>query len=69
MLCPNFLVVSALITSICGKTFDRPPLSYAEIPDNVYEPQNKAGETTLLDLINSRDELSELAKLVDETPG
>lgn len=52
-----------------AKVFDRQPLSYASIPEDIYEPPNKSGETTLLDFIKSRDDLSELAKVVEQTPG
>lgn len=52
-----------------AKVFDRQILSYAPIPEGTYVPPTKPGEVTLLDFIKSRDDLSELAKVVSETPG
>lgn len=65
----GILAVCAVVTSAQGKVFDRQPLSYVEIPEGTYEPPNKSGETTLLDFIKSRDDLTELAKLVEQVPG
>lgn len=65
----NLLGLSALATIAQAKVFDRPPLSYAKIPEGTYVPPNEPGETTLLDFIKSRDDLSELAKVVEDTPG
>ncbi|KAG5751250.1 hypothetical protein H9Q69_011186 [Fusarium xylarioides] len=63
------LVLFAAVASCNAKVFDRQALSYAPIPDDIYQPPTKSGETTLLDLIKSRDDLSELSKLVEATPG
>jgi hypothetical protein len=52
-----------------AKVFDRQVLSYAPIPEGTYVPPKKSGEVTLLDFIRSRDDLSELAKVVSEAPG
>jgi hypothetical protein len=63
------LVLYAAVASCDAKVFDRQALSYAPIPEGIYQPPAKSGETTLLDFIKSRDDLSELSKLVEETPG
>ncbi|CAG9952166.1 unnamed protein product [Clonostachys rosea f. rosea IK726] len=52
-----------------AKVFDRQVLSYAPIPEGTYVPPKKSGEVTLFDFIRSRDDLSELAKVVSEAPG
>lgn len=61
--------VLSLGISVFAKVFDRQALTYAPIPEGTYKPPNKPGETTLLDLIKSSDELSVLATIVYETPG
>lgn len=63
------LVLFAAAALCNAKVFDRQALSYAPIPDDIYQPPADSSETTLLDLIKSRDDLSELLKLVEETPG
>lgn len=65
----HILAVWGLVSTAQAKVFDRQPLSYAAIPKGTYEPPKEASEKTLLDLINSREDLSDLAKLVEETPG
>jgi hypothetical protein len=65
----SIVAICACSLLAVAKVFDRQPLSYATIPEGTYAPPNKSGETTLLDLIDSRDDLSELAKVVRETPG
>ncbi|SCV60939.1 uncharacterized protein FFFS_15508 [Fusarium fujikuroi] len=63
------LVLFAAAALCNAKVFDRQALSYAPIPYDIYQPPTDSLETTLLDLIKSRDDLSELLKLVEETPG
>lgn len=63
------LVLCAAAALCSAKVFDRQALSYAPISDDIYQPPVDSSETTLLDLIKSRDDLSELLKLVEETPG
>lgn len=65
----HVLAIWGLASTARAKVFDRQPLSYAAIPEGTYVPPNDPGETTLLGLINSREDLSELAKLVNRTPG
>lgn len=64
-----FFATCALVSPAVAKVFDRPPLSYAPIPKGIYRAPNEPDETTLLDFIESREDLSELAKVVKETPG
>ncbi|KAH7477709.1 hypothetical protein FOMA001_g9093 [Fusarium oxysporum f. sp. matthiolae] len=63
------LVLFAAVALCNAKVFDRQALSYAPIPEEIYQPPTKSGETTLLDFIKSREDLSELSKLVEQTPG
>ncbi|QKD56645.2 FAS1 domain-containing protein [Fusarium oxysporum Fo47] len=62
------LVLFAAVALCNAKVFDRQALSYAPIPKDIYQPPTKSGETTLLDFIKSREDLSELSKLVEQTP-
>lgn len=67
---PGFLLQLATLVASCkAKVFDRRWLSYAPIPEGTYEPPKTPGEVTLLDFIKSRDDLSELLKVVNQTPG
>jgi hypothetical protein len=65
----SLLSILGLAAVAQAKVFDRQVLSYAPIPEGTYVPPTKPGEVTLLDFIKSRDDLSELAKVVSETPG
>lgn len=52
----------------CDKT-DRQPLTYAPIPDGTYVPTKNSSVTTLLDFVNSRDDLTILAGILKESAG
>ncbi|KAF2022032.1 hypothetical protein BU24DRAFT_488335 [Aaosphaeria arxii CBS 175.79] len=65
--CHCYLVLlSVLIAQV--NCLSRQPLSYAKTPDSVYVPP-KNNVTTLLDIIKSRDDLSELAKSLEGPAG
>ncbi|KAF9784828.1 hypothetical protein IL306_006996, partial [Fusarium sp. DS 682] len=63
------LALYAAVALCEAKVFDRLPLSYAPIPDGIYQPPSKGAETTLLNFIKSRDDLSKLLNVVEQTPG
>ncbi|KAF3797210.1 hypothetical protein GCG54_00009180 [Colletotrichum gloeosporioides] len=48
---------------------DRRPLSYAPKPDGTYVPAKADGVITLLDFVNSRSDLAELAKVLNGSAG
>ncbi|KAF0329801.1 beta-ig-h3 fasciclin [Colletotrichum asianum] len=48
---------------------ERWPLSYAPKPDGTYVPAKADGVTTLLDFVNSRSDLTELAKVLTGSAG
>jgi hypothetical protein len=50
-------------------TSNRQPLTYAAIPDGTYVPQKNSSITTLLDLVQSRSDLSTLASILGECGG
>jgi hypothetical protein len=50
-------------------TSNRQPLTYAPIPDGTYVPPKNSSITTLLDLVQSRSELSTLASILTECGG
>ena len=62
------LLFSAVTVSVCDR-LDRQVLSYAAIPDGVYVPPKNSSIVTLLDLVKSQDDLSILAKLLEECAG
>jgi hypothetical protein len=50
-------------------TSNRQPLTYAAIPDGTYVPPKNSSITTLLDLVQSRSDLSTLASILAECGG
>jgi hypothetical protein len=50
-------------------TSNRQPLTYAAIPDGTYVPPKNSGITTLLDLVQSRSDLSTLSSILVECGG
>ncbi|CAK7229688.1 hypothetical protein SCUCBS95973_007309 [Sporothrix curviconia] len=68
---PSRVLSGLLVAALGGRAAvsDRLPLSYAPIPADTYVPANAAGTTTLLDLVQSRPELSLLAELVAGSAG
>jgi hypothetical protein len=48
---------------------DRQLLSYAPIPTDAYTPPVNSTTTTLLDLVKSRPELSNLSSMIERVPG
>jgi hypothetical protein len=50
-------------------TLSRAPLTYASLPANTYTASKRNTTTTLLDLIKSRTELSELLGVIGEPAG
>jgi hypothetical protein len=50
-------------------TSNRQPLTYAAIPDGTYVPPKDSSITTLLDLVQSRSDLSTLASILAECGG
>jgi hypothetical protein len=50
-------------------TSNRQPLTYAAIPDRIYVPPKNSSITTLLDLVQSRSDLSILASILAECGG
>ncbi|KAJ5708164.1 FAS1 domain-containing protein [Penicillium malachiteum] len=63
-----FLALGAALVAHC-EVLDRLPLSFAPIPDGTYVAPVASNVTTLLDFIRSRDELSFLSSMVEETGG
>lgn len=47
----------------------RLPLSYRPSPEGLYQPRKPAGSTSLLDYVNSRSDLSTLARILSESAG
>jgi hypothetical protein len=68
MLLRAILAFGATLVAQC-EVLDRQPLSFAPIPDGTYIPPNPSGVTTLLDFIQSRQDLSILASVVHEAGG
>lgn len=60
-----FLCASILIPTTLG----RDSLSYVPEPNHVYVPTNDASVETLWELINSREDLSMLAAMLQEPAG
>ncbi|KAL3418224.1 hypothetical protein PVAG01_09939 [Phlyctema vagabunda] len=58
-----------LVTSAACADADRAPLSYAAIPNNTYVAAKPAGVITLLEFIQSRNDLSILSSLLDQLGG
>jgi len=69
MLLHHLFALSAGPLAVAAAVFDRPPLSYQPIPDNAYAPPKVAGQTTLLELVASRPELSTLNSMLQEVEG
>jgi hypothetical protein len=62
-------VVALLASFAAAATHNRLPLSYNEIPENIYKVPVPNDTITLLDLVHSRPELSKLAGALDLVPG
>ncbi|CAK7227634.1 hypothetical protein SEUCBS140593_006641 [Sporothrix eucalyptigena] len=62
-------LASLCVAVVHGAVSDRTPLSYAPVPADVYVPTNAAGTMTLLELVQSRDDLSLLAEVVAGSAG
>nr|XP_036588878.1 beta-ig-h3 fasciclin [Colletotrichum truncatum]KAF6800520.1 beta-ig-h3 fasciclin [Colletotrichum truncatum] len=65
----GFLSVLVLGSVCYADGFERRPLSYAPKPDGTYAPPKASGVTTLLDFVNSRSDLTELAKVLSGSAG
>lgn len=63
-----FWVLGAALLARC-EVLDRQPLSFAPVPNDVYIAPNSANVTTLLNFINSREDLSILASVAEQTGG
>jgi hypothetical protein len=63
-----FLPLVLVNSAICDRT-NRPPLTYAPLPANVYEPPKNISVTTLLDFVKSRSDLTILASALEECGG
>ncbi|KAI6087340.1 FAS1 domain-containing protein [Hypoxylon rubiginosum] len=48
---------------------DRLPLSYRPSPDNLYEPPRSGDSVSLFDYVNSRNDLTVLARVISECAG
>lgn len=65
----HLLIIFAALGALTVPTSARDPLEYAADPVNVYTPSNNASVVTLLEYINSRDDLSSLATMLKEPAG
>lgn len=61
-------LVALVSFGVCDKT-NRQPLTYAPIPNGTYVPTKNSSVTTLLDFVNSRDDLTILAGVLKECAG
>ncbi|KAH6971170.1 FAS1 domain-containing protein [Ilyonectria sp. MPI-CAGE-AT-0026] len=63
------IAVLGLASTTTCEVLDRQPLSYAAIPDGTYVAPVSPTTTTLLDFIESRDDLSILSSMAKEAQG
>ncbi|KAI1762236.1 FAS1 domain-containing protein [Hypoxylon sp. FL1150] len=68
---PTFKVFALILFNclVSAEDSDRLPLSYRPSPDNLYVPPTSGDSITLLDYVNSTDDLSILAGIVSECAG
>lgn len=66
-----FYVISALGAALSTRceVLDRQPLSFAPVLDDIYIAPNSANVTTLFNFIKSREDLSILASVAEQTGG
>lgn len=64
-----FLTLLALAVSVSGDDLTRKPLTYASVPHGTYAPPKNPSVTTLLDFVESRDDLTTLASVLAECGG
>ncbi|TDZ34227.1 hypothetical protein C8035_v009527 [Colletotrichum spinosum] len=65
----SILNLNVLGFTCAASVFERTPLSYAPKPDGIYTIPKKANVTTLLDFVNSRSDLTELARILNASSG
>ncbi|KAF3356921.1 hypothetical protein VDGD_04758 [Verticillium dahliae] len=67
---PSNVIISSLFGAVCSaEVVDRKQLAYAPTPEGTWTVPKVQGKTTLLDFINSRSDLTTLAKLLKEPAG
>jgi len=65
----GFFVMLALMASGFCDRQNRPPLTYAQLPVNVYKPLKNSSVITLLDFVKSRSDLTTLASVLANCGG